>query len=121
MYRATFPFWLVMCVLSGCQGESPSMKPPSFQLTVEEVFYIKSPVDRVILVGTIQDGTVQTGENATIQSKSGPISIVVEGIEAFREGEIKRASKGQQVGLRVRGITKDQASKGDRVIGKIGE
>jgi hypothetical protein len=31
------------------------------EVTVEEVFYIKPPVDRVILVGTVQEGTVEAG------------------------------------------------------------
>jgi translation elongation factor EF-Tu-like GTPase len=96
------------------------MPQPPFRFTVEEVFYIKPPVDRVILVGTVQEGTVKAGDAATVESKAGSLSVVVEGIEAFKQGEVKHATKGEQVGLKLRGITRDQASKGDRVIGKSG-
>ena len=94
------------------------MTQPTFQFTVEEVFYIKPPVDRVILVGTVQDGTVKPRDTATVECKSGPVSVVVETVEAIKQGEIKQANKGDQVALKLRGISKDQASKGDRVIGK---
>jgi translation elongation factor EF-Tu-like GTPase len=96
------------------------MPQPTFQFTVEEVFYIKPPVDRVILVGTVQEGTVKAGDAATVECKAGSVSVVVEGIEAFQQDDVKRATKGEQVGLKLRGITKDQPSKGDRVMGKGG-
>lgn len=97
-----------------------SMPQPTFRLTVEEVFYIKPPVDRVILVGTVQDGTVKAGDAATVECAAGSVSVTVEGIEAFKQGDVKQASKGEQVGLKLRGITKDQPSKGDQVSGKRG-
>jgi translation elongation factor EF-Tu-like GTPase len=96
------------------------MPQPTFKFTVEEVFYIKPPVDRVILVGTVQEGTVKAGDSATVECAAGSISVVVDGIEAFKQGDVKQATKGEQVGIRLRGITKDQPSKGDRVIGKSG-
>jgi translation elongation factor EF-Tu-like GTPase len=43
---------------------------------------------------------------------------VVEAIEAFKADEIQQASAGDQVGLRLQGIKKDETSKGDKVIGK---
>jgi hypothetical protein len=46
--------------------------------------------------------------------------VVVETVEAFLQGEIKQANKGDQVALKLRGITRDQPWKGDRVIGKSG-
>jgi translation elongation factor EF-Tu-like GTPase len=96
------------------------MTQPTFRFTVEEVFYIKPPVDRVILVGTIQEGTVRTGDTATVECKAGPVSVVVEGIEAFKQADITQASKGEQVGLKLRGINKDQPAKGDRIVGSSG-
>jgi translation elongation factor EF-Tu-like GTPase len=118
MHRASFPYLFLMFALCGCHEDRPSMTQPTFRFIVEEVFYIKPPVDRVILVGTVQEGTVQTGDTATVECKGGPISVVVEGIETFKQGDIKQASKGDQVGLKLRGITKDQPSRGDWVIGK---
>jgi translation elongation factor EF-Tu-like GTPase len=96
------------------------MHQPKFQFTVEEVFYIKPPVDRVILVGTVQEGRIKAGDQATVECAAGSVSVVVEGIEAFKQGDVKQATKGEQVGLKLRGITKDQPSKGDRVIGRNG-
>jgi len=80
--------------------------------TVEEIFYIKPPVDRVILVGTINEGTVRVGDKLVVHTSAGPIDVAVDNIESIQEGDLKQASKGQ---LRVAGIRKDQPSKGDRV------
>jgi translation elongation factor EF-Tu-like GTPase len=120
MHGLTRLFVLLIAALCGCRGESPAMTQPTFRFTVEEVFYIKPPVDRVILVGTVQEGAVKTGDTVIVECKAGPVSVVVEGIEAFKRGDIKQASKGEQVGLKLRGITKDQPSKGDRVNGNTG-
>lgn len=90
------------------------MPQPTFQFTVAEVFYIKPPVDCAILVGTVQDGAVKAGDAATVECTGGSVSVVVEGIEAFKQGDVKQATKGEQVGLKLRGITKNQPSKGDR-------
>src|SRR5262245_50248768 len=96
------------------------MPQPTFRFTVEAVFYIRPPVDRVILVGTVQEGTVKPGDLANVECKTGPVSVVVESIEASKQGEIKQANKGDQVALKLRGITSDQPGKGDRVVGRSG-
>jgi translation elongation factor EF-Tu-like GTPase len=101
----------------GCGKERPPVTQSKFTFTVEEVFYIKSPVDRVILVGTIRDGAVHPGDKATVHCRSGSVSVTVEGIERFKQGDLPEAAKGQQVGLRLMGITKDQPGPGDRVEG----
>jgi translation elongation factor EF-Tu-like GTPase len=120
MHNVTRCSLLLIAALCGCRSETPPMPQPTFRFTVEEVFYIKPPVDSVILVGTVQDGTVKAGDPATVECKAGSVSVVVEGIEAFKQGDVKQATKGEQVGLKLRGITMDQPSKGDRVIGKSG-
>ena len=83
--------------------------------TVEEVFHIKPPVDRVILVGTVNEGTVRVGDKLAVHTAAGPVGVVVDNIESIQQGDLKQASKGQQVGLRLTGVRKDQPSKGDRV------
>ena len=88
---------------------------PTVTFTVEEVFYIKPPVDRVILVGTITHGVVRVGDKLIVHTASGPVSVAVENIETIQHGDLKQASKSQQVGLRLTGIRKDQPSRGDRV------
>jgi selenocysteine-specific translation elongation factor len=87
--------------------------------TVEEVFYIKPPVDRVILVGTMTEGVVRVGDKLVVHTSAGPVDVVVDNIESYRQGDLKQASKGQQVGLRLMGIRQDQPSRGDRVTGSI--
>jgi translation elongation factor EF-1alpha len=91
-------------------------KQTVFSFTVEEVFYIKPPVDRVILVGTVGEGSVKVGDSLTVRCQSGDVHVVVEGMETIDHGPVESASKGQQVGLKLRGIGREQPARGDRVI-----
>ncbi len=88
--------------------------------TVEEVFYIKPPIDRVILVGTITEGMVRVGDKLVVQTLTGPIDVSVDNIESIQNSDLKQASRGQQIGLRLTGIRKDQTSRGDRVTAASG-
>ncbi|PQO28485.1 hypothetical protein DTL21_28195 [Bremerella cremea] len=90
------------------------------QFTVEEVFYIQPPVDRVVLVGTITNGTVRVGDKLVVHTSAGPVDVDVDNIESIQQGDLKQASKGQQVGLTLTGIRSDQPSKGDRVTPRGG-
>jgi translation elongation factor EF-1alpha len=117
-------FVSLLCV---CEKEKTGATPattrtstvPTMNFTVEEVFYIKPPVDRVILVGTITEGVVRVGDKLVVHTSAGPVDVVVDNIESYRQGDLKQASKGQQVGLRLMGIRQDQPSRGDRVTGSI--
>jgi translation elongation factor EF-1alpha len=107
--------------LIGCKGESkmtqsPPAKP-NFAAIVDEVFFIKPPVDRVILVVTISEGTVKVGDSLTVRCRGGHVMVVVESIEKIKIGEVQSAGKGDQVGLKLRDIRKDQPERGDRVVG----
>jgi hypothetical protein len=95
-------------------SKPPTTTASSFDFTVEEVFYIKPPVDRVVLVGTVKQGRVVVGDHVTVHCQTAPVLASIEGIETL-SGNLQSASTGQQVGLRLTGIAKDQASKGDRV------
>jgi selenocysteine-specific translation elongation factor len=106
--------------LLGCSRESkmpdtPPLKQPAFSLTVEEVFYIKPPVDRVILVGTITEGSVKAGDSLTVKCKGGDVPVIVDALE-HPSGPMEKAGKGQQVGLKLSGIRRDQATRGDQVV-----
>jgi len=94
------------------------MANSGFQFTVEEVFYVKPPVDRVILVGTVQEGTVRMGDAAVFHSRDGPIDVDIESIDSIRQGTVNEATAGSQVGLKVRGLTQEQPARGNRVVGK---
>lgn len=102
-----------LSTLSGC-SKPPAATAPSLEFAVEEVFYIKPPVDRVILVGTVKQGRVAVGDAVTVHCQTAPVSARVEGIETLK-GNLQAAIAGQQVGLRLTGISKDQPTKGDRV------
>jgi translation elongation factor EF-1alpha len=108
-------------MLAGCKKETAVMPESQFAFTVEEVFYIKPPIDRVIIVGTVQDGAVKIGDSVVVHTPAGIVPVVVETIESPTRGAAKEAAKGQQVGLRVNGIKKDQVSRGDKVTGKSAE
>ena len=106
-------FIISMILLAGCSGSSTVQ--PTFLLTVQEVFYIKPPVDRVILVGVIEKGAVKVGDSLVVHCRSGDVSVTLDAIETIDRGQIQSANAGQQVGLKFKGISQDQARKGDRV------
>ena len=108
---------LLVAILGGCKKENPAVNQPRFRFAVEEVFYIKPPVDRVILVGTVQEGIVHPGDGATVHCRTGPVCVMVEGIEGYKQGDLQQAEMGQQVRLRLTGISKEAAWKGDTVTG----
>lgn len=90
-----------------------------FQFSVEEAFYIK-PLDRVILVGTVDEGTVRPGDALVVMAMSGPIHVVVEQIEVFRQSEgAASATEGQQVGLRLVGINQQQVASSNLKRGSL--
>ena len=101
----------------GCQQNNAPMTPREFRFLVKEVFYIKPPVDRVILVGMVEEGTIHAGESALlIHTPLEVIPVTIETIETVKNGEITTATKGQQAGLRLQGIRLDQIRQGDLVV-----
>jgi len=87
----------------------------AFAFTVEKTYYIKSE-DRVVLVGTVNEGSVKVGDSLTVRCQGGDVRMVLEGINTTHHGEVPKASKGQQVELKLRGIRKEQPSPGDKVV-----
>jgi len=114
MRAALFIGLLVVPACSGGSQMPPTTsKQPKFTFTVEEVFYIKPPVDRVILVGTITGGSVRVGDSLVVQCQDGDVPVVVDGIER-PGGDLQQAATGQQVGLKLAGIRRDQPKRGDQ-------
>ena len=93
----------------------PSPNNAPFSFTIEHEFYIKPPVDRVILVGTVGSGCVTVGDKLIVRCLSCDIPVTVEGIETPK-GELREANRPQQVGLRLSGIAQDQVIIGDQVV-----
>jgi translation elongation factor EF-1alpha len=108
-------------VFLGCRSEPASTLAPSpapksdFEFRIDEVFYIRPPVDRVMLVGVVLHGTTRTGDSGVLTYSDGELPVAIEAIEAIRIGEIEKAVKGDQVALRVQGVDKDKVSAGDRI------
>jgi len=109
---------LLMFGLFGCRGDT-TPTPTSFRFQVEHVFYIKPPVDRMILVSVVREGTVKVSDIVTVGCRNGNVNATIEGIETIGQ-ELKQAGVGQQVGLRLQGIGKDQPNAGDWVYGLPG-
>ena len=105
----------------GCKEQPPARETTrsesGFSFTVHDVFYIKPPVDRVILTGVVDDGTVRVGDELIVHPQRGPVTVTLDMIE-HPEGRPQSASKGDQVGLRLVGIRKEQPNRGDRVTAK---
>lgn len=106
----------------GCEKRSPTTESitvePTFSFTVHDVFYIKPPVDRVILTGVVDEGTVKIGDELTVHTRSGPITVTIDMVE-LPSRQAEQATKGDQAGLRLVGIRKEQAERGDRITSKL--
>ena len=78
-----------------------------FELLVEDVFTISGR--GTVVTGRISKGSISVGESVTI---SNGIRTVVTGIEAFR-AKMNYAQEGDNVGLLLQGISRDQVKRGD--------
>lgn len=85
-----------------------------FDFTVQHTFYVRPPVDRVVLVGRVNQGSVKVGEKLIVHGEGGPLKVKVEAIDN-RGGEACQAEAGQDVGLQLSGITTSQAVVGTRI------
>jgi selenocysteine-specific translation elongation factor len=97
----------LMLMTNGC-GER------TFKLKVDEVFYITA-IDRVIVVGVVSAGTVKAGDRLTIRSGGTNVSVTVERLD-HPQRKMQSARAGEQVGLVLQGIRKDQVRAGDFVV-----
>ncbi|MFB6718565.1 EF-Tu/IF-2/RF-3 family GTPase [Kribbella sp. NPDC056345] len=89
--------------------------PGAFALTVEDVFSITGR--GTVVTGRVQAGSAAVGDQVVI-TRAGQVvfQTQITGIEMFRK-ITKVAKAGDNVGLLLRGVTKDQVAEGD-VIGK---
>jgi translation elongation factor EF-Tu-like GTPase len=87
----------------------------AFAFTVQHVFYIKPPVNRHMLVGMVESGTVRPATPALLHAATGVLPFTIEGVELYRAGDTPEATAGQQVALRCVGLQRGQADSGMRV------
>ena len=83
----------------------------SFEFMVEDVFTITGR--GTVVTGRVTNGTVRVGDDVTI-SPSG-IRTTVTGIEQFRKS-LDYAQEGDNAGLLLRGVSRDQVHRGDLII-----
>ena len=83
-----------------------------FLLTVQDVFTITGR--GTVVTGQVERGSIKVGDSVKIKdSVTGEIKIsVVSGIEMFRK-LLNAANTGDNVGILLRGMKRDDVSKGD--------
>jgi len=95
--------------------ERPQDRLPvgSFGMTVEDVFSITGR--GTVVTGRVQTGTVSVGEQVMLSRAGQPLlQVEVTGLEMFRK-TVRTAKAGDNVGLLLRGLKRDQVLKGDVV------
>jgi translation elongation factor EF-Tu-like GTPase len=99
------------------QGLQDTLRPQdtlpvgSFGLTVEDVFSITGR--GTVVTGRVLSGVVSVGDRVLVSRAGQPQQQVeVTGVEMFRK-TVKTAKAGDNVGLLLRGIERDQVIRGD--------
>lgn len=87
---------------------------PTFRMTVEDVFTIRGR--GTIVTGQIESGTLNVGDEVQIVGPAVAGKTVVTSIETFRK-QIHRAGPGDNVGLLLRNVGKDDVQRGDVLQG----
>lgn len=93
-------------------GKNAETEPVSgFRITVEDTFSITGR--GTVIVGKIESGAVNVGDEVTLLRLDGSsCKVVITGIEQFRKMK-NSAAAGDNVGLLLRGLTKNDIGKGD--------
>ena len=87
------------------------MTASGFHLTIQDVFMIKGR--GLVVTGKVDSGSLQVGQRIQISSPDGSqhYDSQVKGLEAFRK-QISLAQTGDNVGILLGGLTKDQIKSG---------
>ena len=84
----------------------------AFVLDVEDVFSIRGR--GTVVTGKVASGTVRIGDELVVDGPRGSIRTKCKGVEMFRK-LLDKAVAGDQVGLLLEGIEKDDVARGSRV------
>ena len=87
---------------------------PFFRLTVEDVFTIRGR--GTVVTGRVESGRLNVGDEIYIRRPSSSRKTVVTGIEAFRK-QLDQAQAGDNVGVLLRDIGKQDVQRGDVLLG----
>lgn len=83
----------------------------AFRITVQDVFSITGR--GTVITGQIESGSISVGDTVTLRRKDGSYrEIEVTGLEMFRK-MLDTAKQGDNVGLLLRGIARNEVGRGD--------
>ena len=91
---------------------------PLFRMTVQDVFSIRGR--GTVVTGQIESGTLNVGDEISFRRQGSFKKTVVTGIEVFRK-LLQQAQAGDNVGVLLRDINKDDIQRGDILIGSDAE
>jgi len=79
---------------------------------IMDVFTIKDV--GIVVVGEFRDGTIHKGDNIVLRRTDGSRHrVTIGGIEKYRQGMLDFASAGENVGVLLNDITKNDVGRGD--------
>ena len=87
---------------------------PFFRMTVEDVFFIRGR--GTVVTGQVESGTLNVNDEIYIRRQNSSKKVTVTGIEMFRK-ILDQAKSGDNVGILLRDITKQEIEKGDVLLG----
>ncbi len=87
---------------------------PLFRMMVEDVFSIRGR--GTVVTGRIEQGSLEAGNMVELKGPGYTRDVVVTAIEMFRK-KVERAGVGDNVGLVLEEITKDEVQRGDVLAG----
>ncbi len=91
------------------------MSPDSlFRMIVNDVFFIRGR--GTVVTGQIESGTLNIGDEIYLRRSNSSRKVTVNGIEMFRK-LLDQAKAGDNVGVLLRDLTKQEVEKGDVLLG----
>ena len=87
---------------------------PFFRMTVADVFFIRGR--GTVVTGQIESGMLNVNDEIYLRRPTSSKKVTVTGIEMFRK-LLDQAKAGDNVGVLLRDITKQEAEKGDVLLG----
>ena len=90
---------------------------PTFRMTVEDVFFIRGR--GTVITGRIEQGVLKVGDEIILNHQGAARQVVVTGVEMFRK-VMNQAGPGDNVGVLVKDLAKDDVLKGDVLSGSAG-
>jgi len=87
---------------------------PFFRMTVNDVFFIRGR--GTVVTGQIESGTLNVKDEIYLRRPNSSQKVTVSGIEMFRK-ILDQAKAGDNVGILLRDITKQEVEKGDVLLG----